>query len=202
MEANARILCCPANPHPAAMKALEKYAPQTEIVPLDSDDVYGYWREIRKRWTGKQALIIIEQDIEIGPGTVASLEHCSQPWCVFAYPIARGKVLIRHGLGCTKISESAQQLAPAERIKQGFTLCRDCRGRGCWWHLDCQIAQVLRGRGLEPHVHGNVIHHHDYPNAPQYLLLFELAATLGAQLPQATSTDESWGIPWQPPPAF
>lgn len=160
--AEARILCCPVIPHPAAMEALEKYAPQADIVPLNKDDTYGYWREIRTRWTGEQDLILIEQDIEIREDTITSLERCTEPWCVFAYTIFRRKVRLRVGLGCTKISASAQQTITARDIAEGFTLCRECKGQGCWWHLDGRISGMLKKAGYSPHEHGDVTHHHDY----------------------------------------
>jgi len=157
----ARVLCCPADPHPDAMAALAKYAPQAET-PDVADDKFAYWREIRTRWTGERDLIIIEQDIEIDADTVKSLEECDQDWCCFAYPIFRRQVRLRAGLGCTKFSTAAQKLVTSREISEGFELCGECKGAGCWWHLDGRISQMLKHRGLSPHVHGDVKHHHDY----------------------------------------
>lgn len=157
----ASVLFCPVSPHPDAVAALEKYAPQAETPDVAGDN-YAYWREIRKRWTGERDLIIVEQDIEIGPDTISSLENCGQDWCTFAYPIFRSRVRLRVGLGCTKISAGAQRKVTAAAIAGGFTSCAACRGKGCWWHLDGRISHMLKRAGFFPHVHGDVIHHHDY----------------------------------------
>jgi hypothetical protein len=159
--ADARVLFCSVSPHPAALAALEQYAPQAELLDVSGDN-YCYWREIRSRWTGERDLILVEQDIEIGPGTVAAMESCGQDWCCHAYPIFRTQVRLRVGLGCTKISAAAQREIPVSLIEEGFSSCAACRGKGCWWHLDGRISHLLKRAGYFPHVHGDVIHHHDY----------------------------------------
>lgn len=158
----SRVLCCPTSgAHPDAMAALKVHAPQAEVVDV-TDDRYAYWREISSRWTGERDLIIIEQDIEIGHRTIASLEECDQDWCTFAYPIFQSKARLRVGLGCTKISAEAQRRVSAAKVAEGFASCAQCRGKGCWWHLDGRIAVMLKRGGFFPHVHGDVVHHHDY----------------------------------------
>ena len=176
-DTRARVLCCTAGPHPGAMAALTAHVPQAEVIDVTGDS-YAYWREIRSRWSGDHDLIIIEQDIEVGPGTVASLEECDQDWCVFAYPIFRRKVRLRVGLGCTKVSAAAQRAVSARDIAEGFALCRDCKGQGCWWHLDGRISALLKKAGYAPHVHGDVTHHHDYQG--QY----------------ATGDGQGWPVEW------
>jgi hypothetical protein len=160
-DTRARVLCCTAQPHPGSMTALKEHAPQAEVIDVAGDE-FAYWREIRRRWTGEADLVIIEQDIEIGPDTIRSLEECDQPWCCYAYPIFRRQIRLRVGLGCTKISAAAQRMVSAREIAEGFELCATCKGQGCWWHLDGRITQLLKHRGLSPHVHGDVTHHHDY----------------------------------------
>jgi hypothetical protein len=161
LDIRARVLCCTAVPHPDAVKALSAYAPHADVVDVTGDN-YAYWREIRERWAGERDLIIIEQDIEIGPDTIATLENCSQDWCCYAYPIFRTRVRLRVGLGCIKISAAAQRKVTAALVEQGFTSCAACRGKGCWWHLDGRVAAMLKKGGFFPHVHGDVTHHHDY----------------------------------------
>lgn len=157
----ARVLCCTVSPHEAAMAALEQYAPQAELLDVIGDN-YAYWNAIADRWTGERDLIIVEQDIEIGPDTITTMEQCAQDWCCYAYPIFRTKVRLRVGLGCIKISAAAQRKISVGKIAEGFETCAACRGKGCWWHLDGRIAAMLKRAGFFPHVHGDVIHHHDY----------------------------------------
>jgi hypothetical protein len=143
------------------MQALAEYAPQAEIIDVTGSN-YRYWNEIRDRWTGERDLIIIEQDIEISENVISSMESCDQDWCCYAYPIFRTKVRLRVGLGCIKISAAAQRKVTPEKIAEGFGTCAACRGKGCWWHLDGNIAAQLKRGGFFPHVHGDVVHHHDY----------------------------------------
>ncbi len=157
----ARVLCCTVQPHPAAVGALVAYAPQADVVDVTGDN-YAYWREIRRRWAGEQDLVIIEQDIEIGPDTVATLQDCDQDWCCYAYPIFRAKIRLRVGLGCVKISAAAQRRVTSAAIAESFKMCAQCKGKGCWWHLDGRVATMMKRGGFFPHVHGDVIHHHDY----------------------------------------
>ena len=97
MTARARVLFCTTEPHPDAVKALDAYAPQAEVIDVTGDN-YAYWNTIAERWTGQRDLIIIEQDIEVGPDTVTVMEQCEQDWCCYAYPIFRTKVRLRVGL--------------------------------------------------------------------------------------------------------
>ncbi len=157
----ARVLFCTTSPHPDAVAAVEAYAPQAERLDVTGDN-YAYWNAIAERWTGERDLIIVEQDIEIGPDTVATMEQCAQDWCCYAYPIFRTKVRLRVGLGCVKISAAAQRRMPVAKIAEGFETCAACRGKGCWWHLDGRIAAMLKKADFFPHVHGDVTHHHDY----------------------------------------
>lgn len=161
VDTSARVLCCTVNPHPDAMAALKKYAPQAALVDVTGDN-YAYWNAIRERWTGERDLIIVEQDIEVGPEMVSTMESCKQDWCCYAYPIFRTKVRLRVGLGCTKVSAVAQRKIPVGKIAEGFETCAACRGKGCWWHLDGRVAHMLKRAGFFPHVHGDVKHHHDY----------------------------------------
>lgn len=150
--------------HPLAAKAAAAYAPQAELIETPLADRYAYWRELSARWGTGGGLLVIEQDIEIGPGTVTSLDGCPQDWCCYAYDIFSASVSLHLGLGCTRFSAHAQQVAGIPAITAEFGDCADCQGtcRGCWNHLDLTIARTLIKAGMRPHVHGEVPHHHDY----------------------------------------
>jgi hypothetical protein len=156
-----RVLACYTDMHPAAARSLADFAPQAELVDVTGDD-HAYWREIRARWDGTEDLVIVEQDIEIAEGVIESMAECDQDWCCYAYRIFRTKVRLRDGLGCTKFSAALQRKINARYIAEGFALCKNCKGQGCWYHIDCRIAGLLRQEGYKPHVHGDVIHHHKY----------------------------------------
>ncbi len=201
-----RVLCCTAVsdyavPDEAALKAVAEYAPGAEVVDVTGDS-FGYWREIRARWQGTEDLMLIEHDVLIGEDTVASLRDCGYDWCCFAYPIFRNHQRLRYGLGCTKFSAVAQRAVSARLIAEGFALCKECHGMGCWYHLDGRISILMREAGFRPHVHGDVIHLHDYAAGPEDALRDELAARApwrsGGELPDAPLIPQVWspsGIP-------
>lgn len=159
------VLCCYTQFHPAAEKSIRAHAPQAVLVDVTGDD-HAYWRQIRARWTGQQDLVLIEQDIEIPEGGVAELAGCDRDWCCYAYTIFRNRQRLRHGLGFTKFSAAAQKKISPRQIAETFALCKGCKGNGCWHHLDGAITGLLRAEGMSPHVHGDVIHHHDYGTGP------------------------------------
>jgi methyltransferase family protein len=97
---------------------------------------------------------------------VQELLSCDRDWCCYAYTIFRTRQRLRYGLGFTRFSARAQQLVNARQIAEGFALCSLCKGRGCWFHLDGRITEQLRAAGLKPHVHGDVVHLHDYDSEP------------------------------------
>ena len=99
-----QILCCYTDIHPATKQALADYAPHAELVDVTGDR-FAYWRAIAQRW--HDGLITIEQDIQIGPDTIAELEACPEDWCTFRYRIYT--LLLNVGLGCTKFSARLQE---------------------------------------------------------------------------------------------
>jgi Methyltransferase domain len=156
------VLCCVTSPHPAAVAALSAWAPHTEVVAVTGED-RGYWEAVRARWTGERDLITVEQDIEVGEDTIASLEGCDQDWCSFAYPVFARGIRLKTGLGCAKFSAALQRKVPADQIAATFPSCPTCHGQGVWQHLDWHVAAVLKQAGLEPCVHGDIPHLHEYP---------------------------------------
>ena len=150
-----RILCCYANLRPETAATIAEFAPETELVDV-TDDTYGYWHNIRDRWTGDEDLMVIEQDIEITAEVVPSFEACSKPWCLFEYPGHPFMGTLSSHLGCTRFSKELQRAVPCESM----TVIAGDRQR--WDTLDGKIAIALKEAGYKPHVHGQVNHLHDY----------------------------------------
>ena len=157
-----RVLCCYTNMHLATRQSLENYAPQAELVNV-SGDRFAYWVAIAQRW--HDGLITIEQDIEINHNTISELKKCPEDWCTFKYRVTT--VLLNAGLGCTKFSAKLQAQVSWQDIADEFTICPWCEDNvyGCWHTLDLNIRCALINKGLNPHLHGEVIHHHDYPRS-------------------------------------
>ena len=70
--------------YPSAARALARYAPGAELVDVSGDD-YGYWKQIRRRWTGQADLILVEQDVEITAAVLPAFDACPGLWCTFRY---------------------------------------------------------------------------------------------------------------------
>ena len=139
---------------PRTDRSVDLYAPGHERADTSGDQT-NYWREISSRWNGKEDLILIEQDNEIGPDTIPSLEECEYDWCTFSYQGLFG--ILEQSLGCTKFSAALQRRFPKETIA----------GPGMLWHLiDLRIGKLFGMHGLKCHVHGEIPHHHDYVTDP------------------------------------
>lgn len=147
------MLCCYTALNSSTALQLHLYVPQVELIDVTGRDT-GYWEELTRRWRGKHSLAVIEQDIKIHAGVLPSFAACGEPWCVYAYTMFRDPPeRLIFGLGCAKFSRDAQRLADLSRIKAQFRH---------WQYLDGEIAAILQGAGLAPHVHGDVAHHHGY----------------------------------------
>lgn len=163
-----RVICCYSSRiHPKAEKALEKYAPQAELV--HTPGLYGYNEAIAERWTGTDDLVVIEQDKEITAEVLPSFAACGLFWCSYSYkvfprPYSREVTI---GLGCTRFASTIQKIiSPNEFLgpdPQMLATCPDCNGKGCWRYLDSRIAFAVMNARLAVHVHGHIEHHHEYP---------------------------------------
>ena len=151
-----RLVCCYTSLHPAAVRSLRMFAPAAELADVTGDEC-GYWREISSRWDSAADLVVIEQDIEIGREVLPSFAACRQPWCTYGYEMFRDPPeWLTVGLGCVKFAAEAQRTADLTHIPEH---------QRRWQYLDGAIAAMLQAAGLAPHVHGQVIHHHEYEPA-------------------------------------
>ena len=144
------------HPHPKALEALERFAPDTERVDTTGPE-NTYWLEICKRWDGSDDLVFIEQDNEITAEVLPSFAECEQDWCTFSY-VGLYNNMLERSLGCTKFSAALQRRFPHEMIA----------GPGMAWHLiDLRIGKLFTDlHGLQCHIHGSVNHYHDYKRDP------------------------------------
>lgn len=156
------------DPQPGTLAALEDCGIVPELADVSGDD-FGYWKALTERWTGREDLIIIEQDIVIHDTVLPQFMMCPCEWCVFPYPIFTDGERLTEGLGCTRFSALLQQrVSAAEFVLYG--------SEGVPWNfLDAVIAERLkRERGLRSHVHApDVGHLHDYAFIPSGGILNE-----------------------------
>ncbi len=145
------VICCHTDLHPETAAALERFAPECVTIPLDPGDEYAYW-QVLAAWWGKGDLLVIEQDIVIGPGTVASMGACEgrSDWCAAPYPVYAGyEGLNERALGCTRFSARLQ----AEVDPGAF--------RAPWQTMADRFIALFGP--LYPHRHAPVGHLHPAP---------------------------------------
>lgn len=162
------IFCYASEPHPIALEAVAKFAPDAELV--ETPGLFGYNEAIASRW-GVGDLVVIEGDKEISSEVIPSFASCDEPWCTFSYynypePYQANCTV---GLGCAKFSVALQRQIPTSAFLGPdipTMVCRDCDGAGCWRYLDTRIAFAILSRCItfSPHVHGEINHHHEYPD--------------------------------------
>src|SRR5512146_1210006 len=162
-----RVFCCyTGSIHPKAAEALKRFAPDCEYV--ETLGLYGYHDAIASMWTGESDLVIIEGDKEITAECLPSFEACDRYWCTYQYDIFPPPYTrtAYNGLGCTKYSARVQQVVDPSEFYPGanWEPCRLCGGHGCYRYIDSRINRALErhGHSVWPHIHGTILHHHDY----------------------------------------
>ncbi len=79
-----RVVCAYTVLHPATAEALERFAPNAELVDVSSDDE-AYWRLVRDLWADQEDFLLIEHDIEITEDVLRSVADCSALWCAVRF---------------------------------------------------------------------------------------------------------------------
>ena len=132
-----RVLCAHIGPvpvlgdfnqhglYPSTARALAAFAPGAELVDVSGDE-YGYWHQIRARWTGEQDLVLVEQDVEITADVLPAFAACPSPWCTFSYELRPGWVPSTDACGCARYRAQLQRDVPAEVIEAGWGACGVC----------------------------------------------------------------------------
>jgi hypothetical protein len=154
-----KTVCFYAVLDPRTKQALDQYIPGAEFVDVSADDG-AYWRAICERWNTGHDLLIIEQDIEIGPDTLSSFDECPGQWCAFDYesePHGAGP------LGCTRFRAALQRHVTTTRISPD--------PYRHWAQIAPRVYRTIVRHGYPgPHMHGDVKHHHDYAETPPHWL--------------------------------
>ena len=162
-----QVIYAYVTPEPHSEFALRKHAPRAKRIDT-SGSIYSYNEAIASYWTGKEDLVVIEQDKEITYKTLPSFAKCKQPWCTysaFIYPPSM-KIEVDFGLSCAKFSAELQRMVdPSEFLYMdslAWPKCGLCHGKGCWKYLDARIALAMSNHNVKLHCHGHIKHYHDY----------------------------------------
>lgn len=145
--------------HPATARLANAYASGHVRARIHPDDTGAYWQLLADAWRQPGDLIVIEQDIGIGPGVVRGLSACRQPWCGHPYPIGAQLLVC---LGCTRFTAG---LKTAEPDLMDVVGADDTGGLPAkhWQRLDVRILDELHRRGYQQHEHlPPVAHYHRY----------------------------------------
>jgi hypothetical protein len=153
-----RVVCFYNNLDPRVAASIRRWVhyPVEYIDTSASLKVYG--QELDKRWTGKQDLVIIEQDKEVHAQVMPTFEACQEPWCGFTYWINPEPhcELVLGGFGCVRFSAWFQRLIPYREW-----------GPGQQHGIDRRLYNYsLHNHGIGQHLHGHVVHHHVYEPRP------------------------------------
>lgn len=145
--------------HPATGKLLNRHAPGHVRVKVDPADMSAYWRELAKAWREPGDLIVIEQDIGIGPEVIPGFAACKEPWCGHAYRIGRQLLVC---LGCTRFTAKLKEAEP-DLLDVVGEIGGDGLPAKDWRRIDVRLLDTLRKRGYRQHWHEPpVLHYHKY----------------------------------------
>lgn len=150
-----KIICGYADDglRPETRASILRYAPDTEFLDFTGDD-FAYWKAIKERWTGKEGLVVIEQDMVITEEIISSFRSCDKDWCSFGYTAAPHHGRVTACLGCTKFSAALQRELDLSTVNNGVDIS--------WPEIDVNLAVALELHKFRPHDHGEVTHLHEY----------------------------------------
>ncbi len=152
-----RILCCYTQLHWATRFTLTAFA-QGHQIDLELTNVSAndklYWRNIERCWTGKQDLMIVEQDIEIHGDVIPAFQSCPSLWCTFPYRLGGPDNLLETGLGCVRFRKEVQRAVTPESIQELAYGPRED-----WKYIDGKVASAMAILGVKVCVHQPPVKH-------------------------------------------
>lgn len=135
---------------PETTNAVDSTTIWPEYIELDDTDPHAYAHLLISLWENGNGFSVVEQDVVPGPGQIAELWDCPQPWCSLFVPF-RGE-LFATSLCCTKFT--------AELTTELPTVARYALSPGpyntewiTWKHCDGRLANTLQRYGKAPHGH-------------------------------------------------
>ena len=126
-----------------------------EVHDVSSDDE-AYWRLLDELWRHGDDFAIVEQDIQVRTGTLASFEECPNGWCAASYRYLGSTNYA--GLGCTRFRAEFIAEHP-DLIKRAGEYHDELHPRRHWCVQDAAMQFALRDRRQFACVdHGTVEH--------------------------------------------
>jgi hypothetical protein len=146
-----QFIVCYADLSVETERSVKAYAPDAKFIDTSAHD-YAYRDALQRHWTGERDLAVIEQDIEITADVVKTFNSCRRPWCVYDYQGPPHLGYLNFCLGCTKFSAQLQREVPFSSLDLEAMV---------WSVVDVSINKGI-GKRFARHVHGSVVHHHNY----------------------------------------
>src|SRR5674476_221247 len=137
-----RVVVPYTNLRPETVAALE--ATNTAYDAIKMDDDQAYWRLLADLWTKGETFILVEQDIIINPGTIASLDTCPSSWCAFGYGYCGLENY--YGLGCVKFGGDLMAAVP-DLMDQVALMHDEGHPPKHWCRLDAWMSVVFAASG-------------------------------------------------------
>ena len=140
---------------PETKAALEADGREAIYVPVGHSPT-AYHELVRDLWSQGEGFVLVEQDIAVYPGAIASLEDCPEPWCGCVYWLG---TTFNAWLGCTRFSDSLVRDNPG--VMEATDLLRDDgTPRRYWARVDTRLTQVLNDQvGVAIHRHWPAVDH-------------------------------------------
>lgn len=126
-----------------------------------SADITAYFDLLEQLWAAGEHFCVVEQDIVVRAGTLASFEACANPWCAAPYPYLGSGAYA--GLGCARFRTSLMEKHPD---LMDLVALHDYDGHSPkhWCTLDAAIQRELWKAGEHACTsHLPVGHLHDWP---------------------------------------
>lgn len=175
------VPAAPGGLHPSTCPAIVAGGGLPLVTWLPEEDAYyrallGWWR----RGVDEHVdLIIVEQDIEVGPHTLERFASCANPWCSHSYEVYWGDIARLYGgpwgFGCVRFRWQFMAEYP-RAIEQAGEVDLAAAGvanhaRYHWQVLDSVVTFWLKGGNVRARVcehHPPVGHHHAYNREGAY----------------------------------
>lgn len=154
-----RVICPhTGEPHPDTTAALARWPGSIELVDV-SESPYAYAQLLRELWADAEDFLLVEHDVVPGPGAIAQMAACPNPYCAAPYPWT---TTLGPALGFTRFRSLLLRCYPSA-AEIACRLPSAYGDPGHWRQLDVRLMQsVLRDHhGLQPCCHPPVEHRND-----------------------------------------
>lgn len=148
---------------PVVRELVARYAPPSwEVVPVHTpvEDGTAYHRALCAEWGRPGDLVVVEQDVAVGPETFPNYVGCPE-WMCTSLNWAAGRVIPT--TACVRFRGEFKAAHPDLMTTAAALDDADDVPPGDWRRIDVRIYRTARSRGVFVHAHEpQVLHLRDY----------------------------------------